>query len=83
MPDSLEHFVSKDPFNPREVEELTPEQEKFYFASQWRMMWWRLKRHKMAVAAGSVLAFLYLSILISEFLAPYALPTRHTDSPEW
>jgi peptide/nickel transport system permease protein len=79
MSDKLEHFVSPDPFNHREVEELTPEQERFYMASQWRMMWWRLKRHKIAVAAGAVLVVMYLSILITEFIAPYDLLTRQTD----
>jgi peptide/nickel transport system permease protein len=79
MSDKLEHFVSPDPFNPREVEELTPEQERFYMASQWRMMWWRLKRHKIAVAAGAVLVVMYLSIFITEFIAPYDLLTRQTD----
>ena len=79
MNDKLAHYVSEEPFNPHEIEALTPEQERFYLASQWRMMWWRLKRHKLAVASGIVLAILYFSILIAEFLAPYELQTRHTD----
>ena len=79
MSEKLEHFVSADPFNPLEVEELSAEQERFYMASQWRMMWWRLKRHKIAVAAGAVLAVMYLSIFITEFIAPYDLLNRHTD----
>ena len=37
MNNRLEHYVSQDPFNPMEVEKLSPEQEKFYMASQWRM----------------------------------------------
>jgi peptide/nickel transport system permease protein len=48
-------------------------------ASQWRMMWWKLKRHRLAVVAGFVLLAMYLSILVSEFLSPYALNTRNTD----
>ena len=74
----LEHFVSSEPFDPHSVEILTPEQERYYMASQWRMMWWKFKRHKLAVAAGIVLLLLYASILISEILAPYNLHTRHT-----
>jgi len=75
----LEHFVSDDPFVPEAAEALTPEQERYYMASQWRMMWWRLKRHRLAVISGAVLLFMYATILISEFLAPYNLHTRHTD----
>jgi peptide/nickel transport system permease protein len=79
MTKKLEHFISSDPFNPYEVEELSLDQERFYLASQWRMMWWRLRRHKIAVAAGAVLTVLYLSILVTEFIAPYNLLNRHTD----
>ena len=76
----LRHYVSRAPFDPGAAETLTPEQERFYMASQWRMMWWKLKRHRVAVAAGIFLLALYASILVSEFLAPYGLHSRHTDS---
>jgi peptide/nickel transport system permease protein len=48
-------------------------------ASQWRMMWWKLCRHRVAVVSGAVLLTMYLSILVCEFLAPYGLDTRNTD----
>lgn len=79
MTEKLTHFVSQLPFNPMETEELTPEQETFFFASQWKMMWWRLKRHKLAVWSGVILFILYASILVSEFIAPYSLHTRNAD----
>jgi len=75
-----EHFVSDAPFDPGAIEALGPEQERYYLASQWRMMWWRLRRHRLAVAAGAVLLVMYGSTLFSEVLAPYALHTRHTDA---
>jgi peptide/nickel transport system permease protein len=75
----MEHFVSREPFDPYRIAALTPEQERFYLASQWRMMWWRLKRHRLAVISGAILAVFYLSILITEFLAPYELQSRNTD----
>jgi len=78
-PDPLPHFVSAAPFNPYVAETLTPEQERYYMASQWRMMWWRFKRHRLAMWSAGVLVVAYASILISEFLAPYDLHTRHTD----
>jgi peptide/nickel transport system permease protein len=58
---------------------MTPAQERFYMASQWRMMWWKLCRHRVAVISGAVLLTMYLSILVCEFLAPYGLDTRNTD----
>lgn len=72
----LDHYVSREPFDPRSIEKLTPEQEKVYLASQWRLMWWKFRRHKVAVWSGAFLAILYASIFISEFLAPYNLHSR-------
>lgn len=77
--DAIEHFVSTAPFDPYSIEELTPEQERYYAASQWRMMWWRLQQHRLAVVCGVILIVMYVSILISEVLAPYDLHARHTD----
>lgn len=77
-PDRPEHFVSPEPFDPHSIEALTPEQERYYLASQWRLMWWKFLRHKVAVFAGIILALLYGSTLISEIIAPYELQTRHT-----
>ena len=77
--ESLTHMVSTAPFDPMSVEQLSPAQEKFYLASQWQMMWWRFRRHRVAVISGAVLLLLYGSILISEFLAPYNLHSRNID----
>ena len=42
-------------------------------------MWWRLRRHRVAVVSGAVLLALYVMILFCEFLAPYGLDSRHVD----
>ena len=72
----LAHYVSTAPFEPHAAEVLTPEQEEFYRASQWRIMWWKFRRHRIAVFCAAILALLYASALVSEVLAPYALNTR-------
>jgi len=76
---SLDHFVSKEPFDPYSIEQVTAEQERFYLASQWRMMWLKFRRHKVAVASGIVLLVMYVAILMVEVLAPYNLHTRNVD----
>lgn len=76
---ALPHFVSTDPFNPYEAEVLTPAQERIYLASGWRMMWWKLKRHKLAVVSGVFLLLMYLTIPFTEVLAPYNSTSRHAD----
>ena len=79
MNQPIPHYVNQDPFDPYSIEALTPEQERFYMASQWKMIWWRLKKHRLAVASGLILIFMYTSALIVEIMAPYNLHTRNTD----
>ena len=73
------HFVNKNHFDPNAEEPLTKEQERYYLATQWQLMWWKLKRHRLAMVSGAVLAFMYFSVVIAELLAPYALASRNTD----
>lgn len=67
----VEHYVDPAPFNPAVVEELSPEQERFYQASQWQIMWWKFKRHKLAVWSGVILLLFYLCVPFAEVIAPY------------
>lgn len=76
---TAQHFVSTAPFDPYSVEEVSPEQERIYLASQWQMMWLRFRRHRLAVAAGLVLVLMYASILVVEILAPFNQHTRNVD----
>ncbi|NRP73131.1 Dipeptide transport system permease protein DppC [Ensifer psoraleae] len=75
----LPHYVSTAPFDPYSVEVMTEEQVRVNQASQLRLMWWKFKRHKLALASGVFLAILYVMILFCEFLAPYNLHTRNVD----
>jgi peptide/nickel transport system permease protein len=58
---------------------MTARQERYYRAPPILLMWWRLRRHRVAVVSGAVLLALYTIILFSEFLAPYGLDSRHVD----
>jgi peptide/nickel transport system permease protein len=77
--DRLPHFVSSQPFDPYAVDRMTPAQERFYIASQWALLWWKLRRHRIAVVSGAILLALYAMIVVCEVIAPYALDTRNTD----
>jgi peptide/nickel transport system permease protein len=72
----LEHYVAGEPFEPLATETLTPEQERFYRASQWKIMWWKFRRHRVAVFSAVILLLFYASILVSEVLSPYNLHSR-------
>ena len=45
--------------------------EEYYFASQWKLMVPRFKRHKVAVVSLWVLVVIYLVAIFAEFIAPY------------
>jgi peptide/nickel transport system permease protein len=75
----LPHYVSAAPFDPYSVERTTPEQEKIYLASQWRLMALKFRRHRIAVVSAVVLAVMYASILVVEFLSPYQQDSRNVQ----
>ncbi|MBN9135987.1 MULTISPECIES: ABC transporter permease [Phyllobacterium] len=75
----LQHYVSSAPFDPMSIETMTEAQAKVHLASQLRLMWWKFRRHRLALASGIFLIALYGMIIIAEFLAPYNLHTRNVD----
>jgi peptide/nickel transport system permease protein len=75
----LKHFVSTAPFDPNAVETMSEGQKHVYEASQLQLMWWKFKRHKVALVSLVFLGLLYAAITIVEFLAPYNLHTRNVD----
>ncbi|MFT2212001.1 ABC transporter permease [Rhizobium giardinii] len=75
----LAHYVSTAPFDPHSVDVMTEEQSRVYQASQMRLMWWKFKKHRLALYSLYFLGFLYAIIAIVELLAPYNLHTRNVD----
>lgn len=66
-----DHYVDESPFDPQEAERLTPEQERYFQATQWRIIWWRFRRHRLAVWSAVILALFYLTVPFAEVIAPY------------
>lgn len=50
-------------------------------AGQWTLIWWRFRRHKLALAGGAVTAVVYLVALFAEFIAPYPTDRYLRDYP--
>jgi peptide/nickel transport system permease protein len=44
-------------------------EERVAVATQWQLMWWRFRKHKLAVGGTLVLALFYLVALFADFLA--------------
>jgi peptide/nickel transport system permease protein len=48
-------------------------EERVSVATQWQLMWWRFKKHRLAMASTVVVLLFYLVVLFADFLA-YADP---------
>lgn len=47
-----------------------------YVATQWQLIWWRFRRHKLAIVSGIVIIFFYIVAVFAEFIAP-SVPTDY------
>lgn len=43
--------------------------ERIYAASQWQLMWWRLRKHRLAMVSGLVLLLFYATVIGADFMA--------------
>ena len=46
--------------------------DRFLVASQWRLMWWKFKKHRLAVVSAVLLILFYLAAIFCEFVSPYS-----------
>lgn len=53
-------------------------EDKVAVATQWQLMWWRFRKHKVAMIAATIIALFYLVVIFADFLA-YA-DTNSTES---
>jgi peptide/nickel transport system permease protein len=60
----------------------TAGRDDYYVASQWKLMWWKFIKHRLATIAWPVLAVLYFCAIFADFLSPYLPDTRFTDYKE-
>ncbi|HEX9116925.1 MAG TPA: ABC transporter permease [Anaerolineae bacterium] len=58
-----------DPGAIPELEEPTQAEERISVATQWQLMWWRFRKHGLAMVSAVVLILFYLVVLGADFLA--------------
>ena len=71
----LEPQAEAPSVNPEEIAGGIVE-ERFYYATQWQLMWWRFRRHRMALISGVLLIGLYLMAIFADLIAPYDASDR-------
>ncbi len=54
----------------------SPATGSYEVATHWQLMWWKFRRHRMAIIGLSVLSVFLVISLVPEFLAPYGTQTR-------
>jgi peptide/nickel transport system permease protein len=50
--------------------------EQYFQASQWQLIWWKFRKHRMAMIGGTVIILLYTCVIFCEFISPYTTTTR-------
>jgi len=58
----------------RDEAATTVTEERIWVASQWQLIWWRFRKHRLAMAGGIVILLSYLVVIGADFLA-YSDPT--------
>jgi peptide/nickel transport system permease protein len=51
----------------------------YYVASQWKLIWWKFRKHKLAIIASPILVTLYFCAVFADFLTPTLSDTRYTE----
>lgn len=60
-----------------EASTLGKTEEKVFYATQWRLMWWKFRKHRVAMVSAAVIIFMYLCSIFAPFIAPYGSTERH------
>ncbi len=61
-----------------EMPHAAEKEAQVYVAPQWKLVWWKFRKHRMALISGIIVFLIYLVALFAEFLAP--LPSDQTNS---
>jgi peptide/nickel transport system permease protein len=64
--------------------DLGEKEAEIYVASQWKLVWWRFRKHRLAVVGTVVVILIYLIAIFAEFVAPFtpdAFDADYTYAP--
>lgn len=64
---------------PPTVDAYTKDELAIEVASQWQLMWWKFRKHRLAVLGGIIILLYYFIALFADFFAPVATNTYLAD----
>src|SRR5215210_9425137 len=76
--------VKEDPQAQQRATERGDREAEIYVASQWKLVWWRFRKHRLAVVGTVIVLLIYLIALFAEFVAPFtpgAVDADYTYAP--
>jgi peptide/nickel transport system permease protein len=64
---------------PPTIEAHTKDELAIEVASQWQLMWWKFRKHRLALLGGIVVLLFYFIAIFADFFAPVATDTYLAD----
>ncbi len=64
---------------PRSITDNNTEKIELEVASQWKLMWWKFKRHRLAMVGGIVVIIYYIVAVFANFFAPSYYTTYNAN----
>lgn len=68
------------PQAPLSADDETHEALRYYSATQWQLVWWRFRKHRLAMLGASILVTMALLGIFADFVGPYTGTSRFSDS---
>lgn len=64
--------------DPKTTAAIPDKEASVFVAPEWKLIWWKFRKHKVALVSGIVIIFIYMVAALVEFLAPF--PSTMTNS---
>ena len=55
---------------------VAEKEDRSMYATQWQLIWWKFRKHKLALVSAVLLVLLYLSAIFADFVGPYSAQRR-------
>jgi peptide/nickel transport system permease protein len=76
--------TSLTPTAPAPIEDLSEASRSVEAASQWRLMWWKFRKDKLAIVGAVIVIIYYIVAVLPEFFAPkdpFVFDAQYTYAP--
>jgi peptide/nickel transport system permease protein len=64
---------------PKKIARKEVDSNRYYTATQFQLIWWRFRKHRLAIIGSVVLAFYLVVVVFAEIIAPYGTQTRNAQ----